>query len=148
MTLLLPTPLDVTAAFVQKCVVRLTDSLPLTSYNETKLKHLLKSPEAQQFFAFYFRFNSRKLVSSAAKSGTVEFQQLSSLISYTLDEARVQSSFSVAYVHFHFFVSNSIFSLFAYNSFRASLLEATVDADTGRENGPDYAMYCLNVCDN
>ena len=98
MTLLLPTPLDVTAAFVQKCVIRLTDSLPLTSYNETKLKHLLKSHEAQQFFAFYFRFNSRKLISSAAKSGTVEFQQLASLVSYTLDEAKTQSSFSVAYV--------------------------------------------------
>lgn len=29
---------------------------------------------------------------------------------------------------------------------RASLLEATIDVDTGRDNGPEYAMYCLNVC--
>lgn len=98
MALLLPTPLDVTAAFVQKCVVRLTDSLPLTSYNELKLQQLLKSQEAQQFFAFYFRFNSRKLISSVAKSGTAAFQQLASLISYSLDEAKAQSSFSVAFI--------------------------------------------------
>ena len=97
MTLLLPEPLDVAAAFVNKCVLRLTDSLPLTSYNESKLKHLLKSPEAQQFFAFYFRTNSRKLISSAAPSATVAYQQLASLVSYALDQAQNQPSFSVAF---------------------------------------------------
>ena len=105
MALLLPSPLDVAAAFVQKCVVRLTDSLPLTSYNEIKLRHLLKSPEAQQFFALYFRSNSLKLISSAARSGTVAFQQLQSLVSYVLDLAKSQISFSVAFETFSFTVS-------------------------------------------
>jgi hypothetical protein len=97
MALLLPTPADVTAAFIQKCVVRLTDSLPLSPYNETKLKILLKNYDSLQFFAYHFRQHAHKLVSSAAKSQTESFQQLESILTFALEKARQENSFSVAF---------------------------------------------------
>ncbi|KAK2956018.1 hypothetical protein BLNAU_8994 [Blattamonas nauphoetae] len=120
--MLLPTEQDVIAAFVRKCVVRLTDSLPLTQLNEDKLRDLLKTSATQHFFAYYFSQYSRKLITNSARSDTPAFTQLSSLVEFTLDEAKRQCTFSVG----------------------SSLLEATEDADTTRENGPTYAMYCLN----
>ncbi|KAH7830596.1 uncharacterized protein MONOS_695 [Monocercomonoides exilis] len=120
--LLLPTPLDVASAFIRKCVIRLTDALPLTDYNDSKLRMLLKSSESQQFFAYHFRACSRKLITSKARSDTLAYVQLASFISFVLDETKRQSTFSVA----------------------AAILESTIDTDTDRSNGPEYAMYCLN----
>lgn len=120
--MLLPTQEDVDAAFIEKCVVRLTDSLPLSQLNEKKLMKLLKERGPQQYFAYHFKNHSKKLVSEMARSITFSFNQLSRIVSFTLDEAKNDNNFFVG----------------------LSFLEATVDLPCDRENNPEYAMFALN----
>jgi hypothetical protein len=95
--MLLPTQEDVDSAFVEKCVIRLTDSLPLSQLNERKLVELLKKRDAQQYFTYHFNKHAKKLVSEMARSTTLPFSQLAKIISYTMDEAKNDSNFFVGF---------------------------------------------------
>jgi hypothetical protein len=101
--MLLPTQEDVDAAFVEKCVIRLTDSLPLSQLNERKLREMLKKRNCQEYFCFHFKNHSKKLVSEMARSTTSSFNQLAEIVKYTLNEAKNDNNFFIGFIQFILF---------------------------------------------